>query len=126
MMITFDAVVLKIDEDVEEQVLLDVQGYLVTCFASVCPYPIEVGGKYRVGFYLFVVDDFSPFEVQEDAVPSIIQEGSCFRYTLIGKLSGNTLDCGIQIEDDIFTDEYGYLDGKMIRLGVDRIDVEFL
>lgn len=125
-MIPYDATVLKIDEDVEEQVLLDVQRYHITCFASVCPYPVKVGGKYRVGFYLFVADEFCPNEVQEGIFPAIAQNGNGFRYTLIGRLTGNILDCGIQIEDDVFTEQYGYLNGKMIKVSVDRIDVEFL
>ncbi len=105
--------------------MLDVEGYKITGFASVCPYPIRVGGKYKVGFYLFVADEFSPYEVRERAFPSIIREDDSFRYTLTGKLTGNTIDCGIRIEDEIFTEKYGYLNGKIIRVNIDRIDIEF-
>ena len=122
----YDATVLKIDEDIEEQVLLGVQRYHITCFASVCPYPIKVGEKYRVKFYLFVADEFCPNEVHDDAAPAMTQDGNGFRYNLIGKLTGNILDCGIKIEDDVFTEQYGYLNGKKIKVSVDRLDVEFL
>lgn len=125
-MITYDAYILDIDEDVEEQVLLDVQGHHITCFASICPYPINVGEKYRVGFYLFVVDEFCPSEIHGEHAPSITQIGSGFSYSLVGRLSGDILDCGIQIADEVFREQYSYLDGKMIQLKIDRIDVEFL
>lgn len=125
-MTSYDAIVLRLDNNIEEQVLLDIKGHQITCFASVCPYPIKISGRYRIALYLFVADEFNPVEVQEDTYPAIIQEANNFKYTLVGKLIGNIFDCGIKIEDDVFVEQYGDLNGKMIKVSVDRIDVEFL
>lgn len=121
----YSAKVEKIDEDVEEEVTLLVQGQKLVCFAGVCPYPIEEGGIYPVLLNLVVFDEYLVKQA-EVASPSIERVGQSFSYVVTGKLFGDTLDAGISFQDEIFLRDYGYLDGKMISVQVDRIDAEFL
>ena len=125
-MITNRVVLERIDDNIEEEVLLKINGNSITCFACIWPDNIQTGEKYDVIFYILVFDDFNVCEVDESTPPAMIQKGDSFEYTLTGRLSGNVLDCGIKIEDDDFWDEFAYLDGKMVKITVDRINVEFL
>lgn len=69
----YDAVVLEIDDAVEEAVLLLVNGVIVRCFASYCPLKIEVGMHYGVEFELVLPDDVTVLESQ----------GKCPKVTMI-------------------------------------------
>lgn len=125
-MIKYQVTVLEISDDIEELVLLNVNGIKLNCFASICPYPIEVGKQYQVTFSLFAVDDILPTELSAESSSGVERDGENLRYSLKGTLANNILDCGIKFEDPIFYEQYSYLNGKKIQLDVDRIDVEFL
>lgn len=125
MMNKYNALVKKIDDDVEEEVTLSLNGFEVTCFAGVCPYQIEEGKEYPVSFELMIFDDYHVNESKEE-MPSLERVGSSFSYWIIGKLEGGIVNSSIPFEDEILLSDYGYLDGKYIRLKIDRIDVEFL
>lgn len=125
MMKKYCVLVKKIDENVEEEVALDLDGFEVTCFASVCPYHIKEGESYPVYFELTV---FDAYFVEESSAKkaSLERIKDTFSYWITGKLEGAVLNSLIQFEDEILLSDYGYLDGKFIRIKADRIDVEFL
>ncbi|PRA20352.1 hypothetical protein [Pseudomonas poae] len=50
--------VLALNEHVEEDVTLLVEGTIVNCFISYCPYEIEVGKLYDVELTMNLADDY--------------------------------------------------------------------
>ena len=121
------AEVVRLDDLIEEYVLLNVEGIEVLCFADVCPYPIEIGGKYEVLLTLIIFDDYQIVECRESEDPKILNDGTKFSSKLIGKLLGDKLVVGkIEFRDDIFLSDYGCFNEKLVVIEVDRIGVEFL
>ncbi len=117
----------RLSDDVEEEVVLRINGVELTCFATVCPYKIEEGASYQVELTAQVFNEYLVSELDEEASPSIVQIGDSFSHVITGRLSGNRLDVGdIVFEDDVLLSDFGYLEGKMIAWKVDRIDAEFL
>lgn len=121
----YDATVEEIDEGVDEAVTLLVEGLRILCFSSVCPYPIKKGEKYSVSLTLAILNDYIVAEVGSGE-SSIKRIGQGFSHMVAGKLTGDVLDAGIAFQDEVFLSDYGYLDGKVISVKVDRIDAEFL
>lgn len=117
----------RLDDDVEEEVDLVVDGKELTCFAGCCPYVIEEGGEYEVAFEMQIFDDYSvmPSEFNGRFFSRI---GDGFGYLLNGKLIGKTIDCGLpfEFEDPILLSDFACLEGQFVQLKVDRIDVSFL
>lgn len=116
-----------LNPDVEEEVILLINGMEFTCFIVACPWPIEVGKFYKVELSLFVLNDFKIVEVDSEVEQSIAKKGDGFAHILIGNLNGNALNVGgVTFEGDMLQSEFGYLDGKKISCEVDRINVEFI
>ncbi|MFV8602808.1 hypothetical protein ACNRDG_00635 [Ralstonia pseudosolanacearum] len=117
----------RLSDDVEEEVVLRINGVELICFATVCPYKIEEGASYQVELTAQVFNEYQVSELGEEASPSIAQIGDSFSHVIAGRLRGNRLDAGgIVFEDDVLLSDFGYLEGKMIAWKIDRIDVEFL
>lgn len=122
----YQALVLRLNDDIEEEVMLRIDSIEIVCFASVCCYEIEVGLTYPVELYVVVFDDYSVTELPDSTKPSVTRDGNGFAYVISGKLNGNCLEsCGLVFEDDVLKRDFGYLEGKMIAMKVDRLDVEF-
>lgn len=121
----YKALVTQLNENVEEEVSLIINGIELTCFAGICPYEIHVGKEYNVLLDLMIFNDYcvNKADFMSKKI-SRIERG--FSYLLTGKLDGSVIDCGIQFNDEILLSDFGYLDGQFIQLKVDRIDVEFL
>jgi hypothetical protein len=115
----------EIGEIVEEEVTLLIDGIEIVCFASICPYVIEEGETYPVSLTLAIFSDYDLHE-SGDEKSSLCQIGNSFSYVITGFLSDGILDAGIKFFDEVFLSNFGYLDGKMASIRVDRIDVEFL
>jgi hypothetical protein len=119
--------VLRLGKVMEEEVLLRLGDVRLICFANVRPYRVEEGEMYSVEFHPLVFDEYVVTEVDGDTAPSIVERGPAFRCVITGRLRGSTLDSvGLTFEDEIFAKDYAYLDGKMIAMNVDRMDVEFI
>ena len=119
------ALLKSVGEEVEEKVSLKVNGLVVTCFAGYCPNKICVGNEYPVVFELMIFNDYEVEEVESKCCGvERIENG--FSYWIKGRLCKGEIDCGIKFSDEILLSDYGYLDGKFVRVKVDRIDVEFL
>ncbi|WP_150526566.1 hypothetical protein [Roseibium sediminis] len=112
-------------DDVEEEVTLVIGTMEVVCFASVVPYELKVGRSYPVVFQVFLNDEYD-LRKSSIAEAGIERIDTGFGYRLRGRLVGNTIECGLPFEDDHLADEYGYLDGELVELIVDRVDVEFI
>ncbi|MBD1548712.1 hypothetical protein [Roseibium aggregatum] len=121
----YDARVQFIGETIEEEVVLLIDGYELTCFASVLPYFIEIGCQYPVTISPFLIDDDYEIEEASASAPAFEKCGDGFQYWITGQLNGVVLECGLEFEDQLLLWDYGDLNGKRIRLKADRLDVEF-
>ena len=123
----YQAQVLRVDGDIEEEVMLRVAGIELTCFASVCPYKIETGLSYPVELRLVMFDDYAITELPDETPSSVARVGTSFAYVVTGKLNDSCLESGsLFFEDEVLQRDFSYLEGKMIAIKVDRMDVEFL
>ncbi|GIP46333.1 hypothetical protein J45TS6_47920 [Paenibacillus sp. J45TS6] len=57
------ALVKRLDPHIEEEVTLEIQGVEYTGFTFICPYEIEVGGKYPVSIGFTVLEGLEISEV---------------------------------------------------------------
>jgi len=122
----YQAKILRVDEPVEGEIMLQVGGIELTCFAYFHPCWIKVGSSYPVGFNLLVLNDYVVEEVSDESKPSIIRLGNTFAHVITGRLSGRCLESGeLTFEDDVLLSDFSYLDGKMVVIKVDRIDADF-
>lgn len=121
----FNVKLLACSDLIEEEVVVLVNDIELTCFASICPYPIKVGCDYKVIMELVVFDDLK-IEKCKRTDPKMKRIADTFAYELIGVLSGNTLNVGIDFLDDELFEDCFQFDGQMVKLHVDRIDIEFL
>lgn len=119
-----DAVVLEIDGVVEEAVLLLVNGVVVRCFASYCPFKIEVGMRYEVEFELVLPDNAAVLESQ-DKCPKVTMIDNGFSCVLVGFLDGAVIRSFVDFSDEEIHYEHPQLNDKFIEVRVDRIDVAF-
>lgn len=120
------AKVIGFDPQIEEKVTLLIKNRLIICFASYCPYKLEVGKEYPIEFSFQFFDDDILLEQSESDIKDIERINSAYSYMIFGKLKGNTLDSGIKfVDDDLFL-ECWELDNKYVKLKVDRLDVLFL
>ena len=123
----YNAKVLHLNNDVEEEVLLQIGGVELTWFVSVCPYAIAEGLSYPIELRPVIFDEYVISELANNSVPSISRVESSFAYVVVGEMRGACLKSGELIfEDDVLQRDFGYLDGKMVAMKIDRIDAEFL
>lgn len=123
----YSAEVVRLSNDIEEEVELCINGVNITCFVSVCPFQIHEHAIYKVALTPLIFDDYFICEVPNEKLPSLVKVKTDYSYAVVGELIGNRLDAGcIVLEDDTLLSDYGYLDGKMVLWKVDRIDVEFI
>lgn len=118
------AQVLAINELVEEEVLLLIDRTIVACFASYCPYEIEIGKTYDIELTL---DLSEHYEIQKASSTHILAEriGSGFSYALYGTLSNGTFQTFTLLSDEGIHYDHPDLDECFIKLTVERIDAAF-
>lgn len=119
-------IVERISSFVEGEILVSISGVNLLCFAGNLPQSVEVGNSYSVRLNLML---FYDYDLQERASHSETLErvDNSYAYSVTGVLSGSSICCqGFVLEDEILSDEYSYLDGKMVSITADRIDVAFL
>jgi hypothetical protein len=114
--------IVRLGDDIEEEVVVGIGDQVLTCFLSVCRHAITRGNSYEGSLSLWAADGL---EVHETAgEPSgIVRLGDGFRYRIVGVVRGPVLDAGIQFEDELFSTEYEYLDGHSVAVVVDRIQL---
>ncbi|MUZ64132.1 hypothetical protein [Agrobacterium vitis] len=122
----YNAKLVYIDNIVEENIIIKIGNYFLTCFANICPYFIEVGNTYPVSINLFFIDGPDFIEVSDDVAEEIIHIDDGFRYSLTGILHDGVFSVGeLDFCDENSFYEFQYLEGKKLNLQVDRLDVEF-
>lgn len=123
----YSAEVVRISDQVEEEVVLRVCGRDLKCFATICPYKIEIGKRYPVIFSLFVLDYSSLRKASKDADMRISSDEEGLSCVIAGLLKdGRLIVDGLVFEDDVLREEFSHLNENMISLTVDRVDVEFI
>jgi hypothetical protein len=120
----YKALILEIDEVVEEEVLLIVEGATVKCFANYCPIKIEAGKQYVLEFDL-VLPDHNCVVLSQAPNRQIEMTGCGFSCVISGYLDGATLRSFVDFMDLDLHYEYPHLNGKYVNVTVDRGDVSF-
>ena len=118
--------VLQLDDDDEEMVVLEVDNHVLTCFAAVCPYPIKVGESYPVELHPFFFEEPEGVEVSESLPDEIQHIGNGFSCLLTGRLVDGKFSIGslILVDENDFSN-LRHLEGRKLKLTVDRMDAEF-
>lgn len=114
--------IVRLGDDVEEEVVVEIAGQVVTCFLSFCPHAISAGNSYEGSLSLWAADGLDVREAA-DQPKGISRLGDGFRHRVVGILRGNVLEAGIRFEDESFSLEYQYLDGHSVAVEVDRIQL---
>lgn len=116
----------QLSETIEELATLRVSDHLLTCFAHVCPYKLEVGQTYPVNLELYAADEYEVQEAEESHAP-FERIGTSFAYWLFGRLEGGRFRVAeIDFDATELAEEHAHLDGSRIRVKLDRIHAEFL
>jgi hypothetical protein len=117
----------EISEDVEGLVVLSVDGFEFVAFSPMSEIEIKSGGQYYVTLTAQVWGDECPELLEDEEIFAMEKVDDAFGYMLKGKLVGDCLRVGgAAICEESFGRSYGYMDGKMVVMVVDRIDVQFL
>lgn len=119
------AELVHIHPDIEEEVVLRIAGLELACFASVCPYAIEVGSSYPVELSLYIDGDCEAASSHAES-QSVVRVGSGFEHVVTGVLKDGQLEaCGWIFDAEDIREESAWLDGSLVSLRVQRIDVWF-
>lgn len=115
---------LKINEHIDDEVTLLIDGTKIVCFANVCPYELEVGKTYDAELKLNLSEKYliSKSPHSEKLVERI---GNGFAYKLYGELHNDEFHAFTTLYDEGVHYEHPALNNGFIRLQVDRIDVSF-
>lgn len=125
----YTAKILHLDDDIEEEAVLLIEGISLTCFVNVCPFKIYQDMDYKVDLNLWSLEGLELAEVPENEPSAISRIGTGFAYSLIGRLNEGKIEVGalcFEDPDSDFLTEFSYLEGKNVRVIADRITAEFL
>lgn len=123
----YSAKLLHLDKNIEEEVVIEVNGERLVCFSNMLPYGVKEGHDYQVEIIPMVFKEYIVKEQEKNVYPSIKRIDDSFSYIVIGKLTGAGLDTGsIIFDDEVLLRDFGYFDGKMVSWEIDRIDVDFI
>jgi hypothetical protein len=113
--------------DVDQVVIQNEDKNTLMCFIASSRYKLVKERNYNVELKLFILDDYLVEELGENVESVIQKKGAGFKYKIVGQLHENKLySCGFVFIDEVFESDFSYLDGKMISIETDRIDVHFL
>ena len=115
---------LKLNEAIAEEVTLLIGGEVVECFASCCPYELEVGRIYSAEISLNLSQSYEVQEVEPTDVRAV-KKGRGFSYYLYGYLSDEEFMTFTTLFDEDVHYECPDLNNKFICLEVERIDASF-
>ncbi|TFY92271.1 hypothetical protein DYL61_17515 [Pseudomonas nabeulensis] len=116
--------ILAFNEHVEEDVTLLVDGTVVNCFISYCPYEIEVGKFYDVELTMNLADDYELDPVEPSGLSAVkIDPG--FTYLLYGELYDDKFLTFTSLNDEGIHYDHPDCNEHFVRLKVERIDASF-
>ncbi|MBV6821312.1 hypothetical protein [Pseudomonas sp. PD9R] len=121
---TYEALVVEIDEVVEDVMVLLVEGVLVKCFASYCPSKIKVGKQYNVEFEMVLPE--ANFLVPAHGTDAKIEmTGNGLSCVISGYLDGDVFHSFVDFMDQGIHYEYPQFNKRYVEVAVERIDVSF-
>ncbi|UZE23109.1 hypothetical protein LOY67_24390 [Pseudomonas sp. B21-056] len=117
--------VLAIDELIEESVTLLICGESVECFANYCPNLIQVGEMHTVELS---IDYSETYQVRENPKTNVCIEkaNEGFSYFFYGFLNGEVFETFTDLPDEGIHFDYPELNGKFVKIKVDRVNVSFM
>ncbi|WP_078555995.1 hypothetical protein [Bacillus alkalicellulosilyticus] len=122
----YTALVKRLDPQIEEEVIIEIEGIEFTGFAFICPYKIEVGKSYPVSIGFTILNELMIREIQGEK-KEIERIGLGYEYYIRGLLHEDNIDAGLVFtDDDEYLSDYPELMDKYIEIKVDRISIEFL
>lgn len=120
------AKLISLSDDIEEEAFLSLGEKEIYCFIDSAPYPLIEGNTYLVEINLSFLDD----ELLDEADSmhlSFERVGETFSYEIVGFLSGDKLITdGVVFQDEIFIEEFSFLNSKYVALKPDRVSISFL
>lgn len=118
------AKLIKLNETIDEEVTLLIGGEPVECFASFCPYSLEIGKIYDVELSLNLS---KPYEIKktEPTDIRILKKGRGFSYYLYGTLDNEVFKTFTTLFDEDIHYDHPDLNNNFICLEVERIDASF-
>ncbi len=122
----YSSKILRLDDNIEEEALLLIEGASLTCFVNVCPYSIMEDQVYPVDLHLWSMEGLELAEALESDPCGISRIGTGFSHSLTGRLNKGQLEVGsIVFEEPEFADEFQHLEGKKVRIIADRLIADF-
>ncbi|MBK3445128.1 hypothetical protein [Pseudomonas lactis] len=118
------AQVLALNEHIEEDITLLIEGTIINCFISYCPYDIEIGKTYNVELTMNLSDDYE-IEKVEPRAPLIEKISPGYAYLLYGNLCDTQFHSFASLNDEDIHYDHPEYNEHFIKLKVDRIDVSF-
>ena len=116
--------VLALNDQIQEDITLLIEGTIINCFISYCPYKIEVGKFYDVELTINIPEDY----VLERAEPSSVLAEKIdpgYSYILYGELCDERLLTFTSLNDEGIHYDHPELNGSFVKLTVERIDASF-
>lgn len=118
------AKVIVLNEHVDEDVTLLVEGTVINCFVSYCPHKIKVGETYDVELTLNLSDDYEIERVQPREI--LVEKTDCgYCYFLYGELHNEIFLTFTPLNDEDVHYEHPECNEHFIKLKVQRIDASF-
>ena len=118
------AKLIKLNKTIEEEVTLLIDGEIIECFASFCPYDLDVGKTYDVELSLNLPQSYEIKETERTDV-HVIKKGRGFSYYLYGILDNEIFRTFTPLFDENLHYEHPDLNNHFICLEVERIDASF-
>jgi hypothetical protein len=109
----YSSKILHLDDNIEEEAVLLIEGVSLTCFVNVCPYAIKEDQVYPVDLRLWSLEGLELTEALENEPCAISRIGTGFSHSLTGKLNKGRLEVGsLVFEEPEFSNEFQYLKGR--------------
>jgi hypothetical protein len=116
--------IVAINEHVEEDVTLLIEGTIVNCFISYCPYEIEVGKSYDVELTIKLSDDYE-IERTEPNELHVEKIDHGYSYFFYGELHNENFLTFTSLHDEDIHYDHPECNEHFIKLRVERLDVSF-
>ena len=118
------AKLIRLNEIIEEEVTLLIEGEAIECFASFCPYNLEVGRVYNVELSINLSESYEIRKTEPTDVRAV-KKGRGFSYYLYGSLDDDTFKTFTTLFDEDIHYDHPDLNNNFICLEVERIDASF-
>jgi hypothetical protein len=110
---------------IEEEAKIYIKDHEIVGFVNYCDSALINGTCYKVKLHLTIFDNYIISEANDEESDAILRIGNNYAYQITGKLNDGKLhSCGIIFDNDAFETEYTYLEGNMVKIDVDRLDIE--